>query len=110
MSPPIPELLEVAYDEIVEASELNYSEDPHGQPYCNAWWCFSEVTLQQRFNPEIFFAEAEEVGYKRTTRHPEGIPQPNDLFKEDEQGHIKIDVENPNTILDALRQAHVFTR
>lgn len=110
MQAPLSELLEVAYDEIVEASELNYSEDPRGQEYCNAWWCFSEVTLQPRFNADIFFAEAKHVGYKRTTRHPEGIPQPNDLFREDNQGYVTIDADNSSAILDALRHAHVFAR
>jgi type I restriction enzyme M protein len=99
----LPELIETAYDDIVEASELNYTEDPEGQPYCNAWWCFSEVTARAEFDYEVFFAEAEQVGYKRTTRHPDGIPQPNDLFQVDENGNMVIDVDNPKTILDALR-------
>lgn len=97
------ELIEIAYDDIVEAAELNYTEDPKGQPYCNAWWCFSEVTARAEFDYEVFFAEAEQVGYKRTTRHPDGIPQPNDLFQVDENGSVIIDTDNPKTILDVLR-------
>lgn len=104
----LPQFVEVAYDDIVRAAELNYTEDPKGQPYCNAWWCFAEVTSQKPFDYEIFFAEAEHVGYKRTIRHPEGILQPNDLFQTDDDGNVVIDTENPKTILDWLRSKKVF--
>jgi type I restriction enzyme M protein len=104
------ELVETAYDEIVEATDLNYTEDPKGQNYCNAWWCFAEVASQSEFQTEIFFAEAEQVGYKRTTRHPAGMPRPNDLFAVDETGQLMVDTEDPKTILDALRKIHVFSR
>lgn len=102
------ELIETAYDDIVEAAELNYTEDPKGQPYCNAWWCFAEVTSRPEFDYEIFFAEAEHVGYKRTTRHPDGIPQPNDLFQTDADGRLIVDTENPQKILDYLRSKKFF--
>jgi len=102
------QLIEVTYDDIVQASELNYSEDPKGQPYCNAWWVFSEVSSQDPFDYKIFFGEAEHVGYKRTTKHPEGIPQPNDLFQTDSDGTIRIDITNPKTILDHIRSEKVF--
>jgi type I restriction enzyme M protein len=104
------ELVETTYDEIVEAADLNYTEDPRGENYCNAWWCFAEVAAQPGIGNDIFFAEADQVGYKRTTRRPEGIPKPNDLFTTDETGHIVIDTESPKTVLDALRKAHVFSR
>lgn len=102
------QLVEAAYDDILQAAELNYTEEAKGQSYCNVWWCFSEVTSQKPFDYEIFFAEAENIGYKRTTRHPEGIPQPNDLFQTDQDGNITIDTENPKTILDWLRSKKVF--
>lgn len=104
----LPKFIEAAYDDIVQAADLNYTEDPKGNPYCNAWWCFAEVTSQKSFDYEIFFAEAEHVGYKRTTRHPEGIPQPNDLFRSDEAGNITIDTAKPVTILDHLRAKKLF--
>ncbi len=104
----LPQLVEAAYDDILQAADLNYTEDPKGQPYCNAWWVFAEVTAQKPFDYEIFFAEAENVGYKRSTRHPEGIPQPNDLFQTGDDGNIVIDTENPKTILDHLRSKKVF--
>jgi type I restriction enzyme M protein len=100
-------LLEAAYDDIIAAAELNHTEDPKGQPYCNAWWCFAEVTDQRDSDYPIFFAEAEHVGYKRTTRHPEGIPQANDLFREMD-GRIAIDTKSPVTILDHLRAQKLF--
>jgi type I restriction enzyme M protein len=105
---PFPELVEAAYDDIVESSELNFTEDPKGNPYCNAWWCFAEVTSQKDFDYAIFFAEAEHVGYKRTTRHPEGIDQPNDLFRTDEHGNVLINTDNPQKILDHLRAKNHF--
>lgn len=105
---PLPKRIEGAYDDIVEASDLNFTEEPKGRPYCNAWWCFAEVTSQEMFDYDIFFAEADKVGYKRTTRHPEGIPQPNDLFREDKDGEVVIDTKNPKTILDHLRRRDFF--
>ena len=104
----LPELVEAAYDEIVEASELNFTEDPKGKPYCNSWWCFAEVAGQKEFDHPIFFAEAGHVGYKRTTRHPEGIEQPNDLFQTDGHGNVLIDTTNPQKILDHLRTKKFF--
>jgi len=106
---PLRELLESAYDDIVSASELNHTEDPRGKPYCNAWWCFAEVTSKKNHDYPIFFAEAESVGYKRTTRHPEGIEQPNDLFAVDASGVIAINVGAPSTILDQLRVHNMFS-
>lgn len=104
----VPTLVESTYDDIVEATDLNHTEDPHGENYCNAWWCFAEVTSRKEFDYPIFFAEAEHVGYKRTTRHPEGIDQPNALFRTDKDGNILIDAENPQTILDHLRARKFF--
>ena len=100
---PFREFIESSYDDLVEAADLNYTEDSRGANYCNAWWCFAEVTSKEPFDYPIFFAEAGQVGYKRTTRHPEGIEQPNDLFRTDAEGNIVIDTENPQTILDHLR-------
>lgn len=104
----LPEFVEAAYDDILAAAELNYTQDPQGQPYCNAWWTFSEVTAQKLFDYQIFFAEAENVGYKRSTRHPEGIPQPNALFQTEADGNILIDTSTPKKILDFLRSKKGF--
>ena len=102
------ELIESSYDDLVEAADLNHTEDPRGQNYCNAWWCFAEVTSKESFDYPIFFAEAGQVGYKRTTRHPEGIERPNDLFRTDSEGNIIIDTENPQTILENLRSRKCY--
>jgi type I restriction enzyme M protein len=102
------ELVEGSYDDIAEAAVLNFTEDPKGQPYCNAWWCFAEVTSQNGNDYGIFFAEAEHVGYKRTTRHPEGIPRKNDLFATDQKGNIVINTDKPVTILDQIRAKKLF--
>jgi type I restriction enzyme M protein len=102
------QFIEASYDDLLQATELNYTEDPSSQDYCNAWWCFAEVTSLEPFDYKIFFAEAEHVGYKRTTRHPEGIPQPNDLFQTDEDGSVVIDTKRPRRILDHLRSETLF--
>ena len=102
------ELAEATYDDVLQAAELNYTEEPNGQPYCNAWWAFAEVTAQPAFDYDIFFAEADNVGYKRTTRHPEGIAQPNDLFQEDKAGGILPDADPFKTILEQMRSKQLF--
>jgi type I restriction enzyme M protein len=106
---PLVELLAAVYDDVMAAAELNYNTDPKGEPYCNAWWCFAELTSQEAFNSPIFFAEAEQVGYKRTTRHPEGIAQPNSLFCTDGSGEIVIDAERPKSILDQMRRKRMYS-
>lgn len=102
------DLLEATYDEIVEAAELNYTEEPKGRNYCNAWWCFSDVSSKPEFNATIYFGEATQVGYKRTIKHREGVPQPNDLFSEGKDGHMLIDTAEAKTILDVIRGANVW--
>lgn len=44
--------------------------------YVNTWWVFGEVAKELEYN--IFMAEAENVGYKRTTRSEKTMP--NDLY------------------------------
>ena len=44
--------------------------------FYNAWWVFGEVA--QEFDYDIFMAEAENVGYKRSKRGEKSMP--NDLF------------------------------
>jgi len=73
-----------------EISEIN-SNPP--------WWIFGEVSKQ--FDYDIFLAEADEIGYKRTRRGE--LPRPNDLFREDDRGNIFIDINEPRTILDWLK-------
>jgi len=48
--------------------------------YVNTWWVFGEVAKE--LNYPIFMAEVENVGYKRTKRGEN--PMPNELFREGE--------------------------
>jgi len=63
------------------------------------WWIFGEVSKEHDYN--IFMAEADEIGYKRTKRgEKERI---NDLFSLDEHKRIILDEENSEKILNKLR-------
>lgn len=70
--------------------------------YVNTWWVFGEVAKE--INYDIFMAEAEEVGYKRTKRGER--PRPNDLFRTDDQGNILVDDGIQETILDYMRNIY----
>jgi len=62
-------------DEIKELCKYdNDTKDVFG--FYNAWWVFGEVAKE--FDYDIFMAEAQNVGYKRTKRGEK--PMPNDLF------------------------------
>jgi type I restriction enzyme M protein len=68
------ELLTKYADEIESLSK--YDKDTEVFGFYNAWWVFGEVTQELDF--DIFMAEAENVGYKRTKRGEN--PMPNDLY------------------------------
>ena len=72
--------------------------------YVNTWWVFGEVAKELDYN--IFMAEAENVGYKRTKRGEK--PRPNDLFNADDKDGVLINTNNPKTILDYLRKAKIW--
>lgn len=66
----------------------------------NTWWVFGEVAKELSY--PIFMAEAEHVGYKRTSR---GLQKrPNDLFRVDDDGRVIVDDGNHETILDIIRE------
>lgn len=67
-------LLEKYAEEITELSKYDNETDVFG--FYNTWWVFGEVA--KKMNYDIFMAEAENVGYKRTKRGE--YPMPNDLF------------------------------
>lgn len=72
----IKELLTKYSDEIVSISKYEKETDAFG--FYNAWWVFGEVTKESEIDYSIFMAQAENVGYKRTKR---GVNQmPNDLY------------------------------
>lgn len=68
------ELLTKYIDEIDSISK--YDKDTQIFGYYNAWWVFGEVAKELDY--DIFMAEAENVGYKRTKRGEN--PMPNDLY------------------------------
>lgn len=72
--------------------------------FCNVRWVFGEVAREQPY--KILMAEAENVGYKRTKRREN--PMPNDLFNTDKDGEIIIDIDNPSSILDNIRKAQIW--
>jgi type I restriction enzyme M protein len=53
-----------------------YDKDTQVFGFYNAWWVFGEVARELDY--DIFMAEAENVGYKRTKRGEN--PMPNDLY------------------------------
>jgi type I restriction enzyme M protein len=60
------EMLEYIYDDVLEIATLDYPQIKGQNNYCNSWWVFGEVA--SHFNYPIFYAEAENIGYKRTKR------------------------------------------
>jgi len=70
----VKQLLEKYSEEIDSVSKFEKETDVYG--FYNAWWVFGEVAKELDY--DIFMAEAENVGYKRTKRGEN--PMPNDLF------------------------------
>ena len=70
----VKQLLEKYSEEIGSVSKFEKETDVFG--FYNAWWVFGEVAKELDY--AIFMAEAENVGYKRTKRGEN--PMPNDLF------------------------------
>ncbi len=68
------ELLTKYTDEIDSISKFEKDTQIFG--FYNAWWVFGEVAKELDY--DIFMAEAENVGYKRTKRGEN--PMPNDLY------------------------------
>jgi type I restriction enzyme M protein len=76
------------YSEEID-SIARYEKETNMFGFYNAWWVFGEVAKEMNYN--IFMAEVENVGYKRTKRGEN--PMPNDLY----------DIEYaPNTINTAI--------
>lgn len=91
----IKELLTKYSDEIVSISKHEKETDAFG--FYNAWWVFGEVTKEREIDCSIFMAQAENVGYKRTKR---GVnPMPNDLY-DIEYAPAKLDCQKVLTEYD----------
>lgn len=90
----IKEILGKYKAEIKEVISINKDEiELFG--HCNSWWVFGEVSKEIDY--DIFMAEAENVGYKRTKRGPK--PMINELF----------DIEAAPLMLDTLKVENHFS-
>jgi len=76
------ELLEYIYDDILEIAHLDFPNIPRQNNYCNSWWVFGEVS--KHFDYSIFYAQAENIGYKRTKRRE----LDKDIPSKDKKGQI----------------------
>lgn len=93
------ELIKKYRDELKELCTYdNDTKDMFG--FVNTWWVFGEVAKE--LNYKIFMAEAENIGYKRTTRSEK--PAPNELYRVNEQGTVLVDDDINETALDYLRE------
>ena len=93
------EICDRAYDELLMALRLDWDGgDAKAKSYANVWWCFAE-TVKNQMRP-TFYAEVENVGYKRTKRG-ESVRQ-NDLYSTLPGGDEFpfLNLENPATVLD----------
>ena len=92
-------LIEKYQDELKELCKYNSdTKDTFG--FVNTWWVFGEVAKQ--FKYQIFMAEVENIGYKRTKRGEKTMP--NDLFRADKHDLIIVDDRVKKTALDYLRR------
>jgi type I restriction enzyme M protein len=98
----VPDFLEKYQDEIKEVAKMD-KDTTDTFSYVNTWWVFGEVSKELDY--DIFMAEVENVGYKRTKRGEKTMP--NELFLE-ENGDVKIDIDNPQTVLDYIRKESIW--
>jgi type I restriction enzyme M protein len=68
--------------------------------FVNTWWVFSVVAPQLDY--DIFMAEADNIGYKRSKRGEKAMP--NELFRADGDGIVQVDDGAEDTILDLIRK------
>lgn len=93
------DLIEKYKDELIELCKHD-KETTNMFGFVNTWWVFGEVASE--LNYDIFMAEADEIGYKRTKRKEKS--RRNDLFRIDKDGSIIIDDDIQETILDYMRK------
>lgn len=95
---PLKDLVECYQDEITELCKFNTdTKDSFG--FVNTWWVFGEVAKELSY--DIFMAEVDHVGYKRTKKG-EKLKQ-NDLFRLNADGIVAVDDGIKETALDFLR-------
>ena len=86
-------------DESLTISELKNKYEDDLKQVDSVWWVFNKISQDQDY--PIFMAHAEEIGYKRGANKEE--IRPNELFDSEEIDNgrvIKINIDNPETILD----------
>lgn len=76
----------------------NDSKDVFG--FVNTWWVFGEGAKELDY--KIFMAEVENVGYKRTKRGEN--PMPNELYRVNDKNEVLVDDGIKETALDYLRE------
>lgn len=104
------EVVERAYDVIQEVCEQDYPDwfttkaQAHQQLFVNSWWVFGEVS--KVIDNNIFYAEVEGLGYKRTKRGEQ--KRVNELFAQDEDNNIVINKITPVTVLDFIKSEGIW--
>ena len=68
--------------------------------FVNTWWVFSVVAPQLEYS--VFMAETDNIGYKRSKRGEKAMP--NELFRVDTDGVVKVNDGVEDTILDLIRK------
>jgi type I restriction enzyme M protein len=90
-----PKTLLIKYGEEID-SLSKYEKETNVFGFYNAWWVFGEVAKELDY--DIFMAEAENVGYKRTKRGVTSMP--NDLY----------DIEYAPNVLDTAGILETYDR
>lgn len=67
--------------------------------FVNSWWVFGEVV--KKLNYDVFMAEPESIGYKRSKRGEKKTP--NELFRTDNNDEVIVDDKVCKTVLDYMR-------
>ena len=92
-------LIEKYIDELIELCKYDKdTKDEFG--FVNTWWVFGEVGKELDYN--IFMAETDLIGYKRTIR-TEKITE-NELYRTNENGKVIVDDGKEDTIVDYMRK------
>lgn len=92
------ELVDKYIDELNELCKYDTdTKDEFG--FVNTWWVFGEVSKELDY--DIFMAETDLIGYKRTLRSEKITP--NDLYRTDENGKIIVDDGKEEAIVDYMR-------
>lgn len=93
------ELIKKYIDELIDLCKYDKdTKDEFG--FVNTWWVFGEVAKELDYN--IFMAETDLIGYKRTIR-TEKITE-NELYRTNENGKVIVDDGKEDTIVDYMRK------